>query len=878
MIGKLIPILTAYLQQRKGDSMKQTPFFKKSASLLLAFALTLTLTSTALAGSEAYGSDVWLQDTVLQDGVVLSDNIFWSNYYSQFRHEYYITYTPDGRLPAVPEIPDSGGDSGEEITGGTDGTPDNSGGEGYEPDTDIPGWLQRPRSGSMAASAVSYSAANGVLPVAAYGSSVCDRVTASATAQYFEGMGYRVLGVINGDFYDTATGFPLGLLVSGGELLSSAGGYYAVGFRADGSVVMGQPKLAITAQAGEQTLRLSGLNKPRVEKSGATMLTYYFRNDHKTGTSTSGVDVVAAVVEGKAAIGGQLTLQVEEVAEGTGSRTLRPDQVVLTAPSNGYDVDLAFLRSLTPGQTVTISFTESSDPGWNEVTEAIGALYLLVKDGVAQTGFEVSAAPRTAVGVKANGDLVLYTIDGRQTGHSMGASLGVLAQRMAELGCVTALCLDGGGSTTMVSALPDSGASKLINSPSDKSQRKVSNHIVLLAPGGATGTPQAVNLSAAAPVVLPGHGVKLKANLADSHYYPMAGEIQFSSSAGTVSGDVLTAPLETGPVTVTASYGGISAQTEIMVVGEPDEAAITKNGTGISYLNLTPGESVQLGISASCRHLPIEAWASDFTWQITPEVGTVDENGVLTAALTSASGYVTAHMGDCSVTIPVAVKAESPFVDTAGHWASGHLTNLYYQGILTGEVADGKLYARPDRGVTRAEFSVLLCRYLGLEPSEYAGVNTPFADMNQVDTWAQDSVRAMYALGIVNGSTVDGQLVFEPRGTLTRSQAVAMLGRMLALNGESGEPELPKIPDGGSQFIDLEPLPDGSEEPSADAEPTVELGDLSQFSDADEVLPYAMEHFQKLVAMGVIGGDNGRLLPNGTMTRAAICKVLDTLP
>ncbi len=857
--------------------MKQTPLFKRSASLLLALLLTLALAAPALAGSPAYGSDVWLQDTVLQDGVVFSDNIFWSNYYSQFRHEYYITYTPGGGLTVNPEIPSGSGDSTGDAAGDTNDTSGDSGSEDHEPDTDIPAWLQRPGSGTIEASVTSYSAANGVLPVVGYGSSVCDRVTASDTAKYFEGMGYRVLGVINGDFYDTSTGFPLGMLVSGGELLSSAGGYYAVGFRADGSVVMGQPKLAITAQTGEQTLRLAGLNKPRVEKSGATLLTYYFRNDHTTGTATSGVNVLATVVEGRAAIGGQLTLQVEEVSEAAGSRTMQPNQVVLTVPSNGYDVDLAFLRSLTPGQTVTVSFTESSDPGWNEVTEAIGALYLLVKDGVAQTDFEVSAAPRTAVGVKANGDLVLYTIDGRQTGHSMGASLGVLAQRMAELGCVTALCLDGGGSTTMVSALPDSSASKLVNSPSDKNQRKVSNHIVLLAPGGATGVPQAVNLSADAHAVLPGHQVKLKANLADSHYYPMAGELQFNSSAGVISGGVLTAPLEAGPVTVTASYGGISAQTEVTVISEPDEASITKDGSAASYLNLKPGESVQLGISAIYRHLPVEAWASDFTWQITPEVGTVDENGVLTAALTAASGYLTAYMGTCSVTIPVAIKADSPFVDTAGHWASGHLTNLYYQGILTGEVVDGKLYARPDRGVTRAEFSVLLCRYLGLEPSQYAGVSTPFADMEQVDAWAQDSVRAMYALGIVNGSTVDGQLVFEPRGTLTRSQAVAMLGRMLALNGENGEPELPEIPDGGAQFIGLEPLPDGTPE-TASGEETVELGDLSQFSDADEVLPYAVEHFQKLVAMGVIGGDNGRLLPNATMTRAAICKVLDTLP
>lgn len=81
---------------------------------------------------------------------------------------------------------------------------------------------------------------------AAYGASVCDRITAATAAQTYEAEGYRVVGAINGDFYDTATGYPLGLLVSEGEILSGSSNYYAVGFRSDGSAVMGSPNLQIT--------------------------------------------------------------------------------------------------------------------------------------------------------------------------------------------------------------------------------------------------------------------------------------------------------------------------------------------------------------------------------------------------------------------------------------------------------------------------------------------------------------------------------------------------------------------------------------------------------------------------------------------------------
>ena len=58
----------------------------------------------------------------------------------------------------------------------------------------------------------------------------------------------------------------------------------------------------------------------------------------------------------------------------------------------------------------------------------------------------------------------------------------------------------------------------------------------------------------------------------------------------------------------------------------------------------------------------------------------------------------------------------------------------------------------------------------------------------------------------------------------------------------------------------------------------VALADLSQFSDLAEVPPYSLEYFQLMVALGVIGGSDGKLDANGPLTRAAVCKILATLP
>ena len=93
---------------------------------------------------------------------------------------------------------------------------------------------------------------------------------------------------------------------------------------------------------------------------------------------------------------------------------------------------------------------------------------------------DASAAPRTAFGIKEDGTLIFYTIDGRKTGHSYGVRLHTLAQRMLELGCVDAVNMDGGGSTSIGAIYPGKDAFSLVNIPSDGSQRSISNYLALI--------------------------------------------------------------------------------------------------------------------------------------------------------------------------------------------------------------------------------------------------------------------------------------------------------------------------------------------------------------------------------------------------------------
>ncbi len=83
--------------------------------------------------------------------------------------------------------------------------------------------------------------------------------------------------------------------------------------------------------------------------------------------------------------------------------------------------------------------------------------------------------PRTAAGVMPGGELVLLVVDGRQRGNR-GVDLVELAALMRDLGCVEALNLDGGGSSTLVVT------GELVNRPlGGTEEREVMSALTVLA-------------------------------------------------------------------------------------------------------------------------------------------------------------------------------------------------------------------------------------------------------------------------------------------------------------------------------------------------------------------------------------------------------------
>ena len=631
----------------------------------LAAAVTvLAMTGSMASASVALGHDLHQGSVDLSVGTDITQQMFWSDTYSDLRTEHYLTYTPN----------------------------------------------------------------RDVLPTVAYGDTVISRSTLTAMAQKLESTGKRVVGGINGDYYAMSTGSPVGLVITDGiirstpsvDSTSSGSWYWGIGFRSDGSAFIGQPKVAIQAYWGGTGHNITGgLNKVRSSTGGYTLLNSDFSST--TQNTSPGVDVVLSLVtdqlgqtvtradgvnltiSDQPVIGGRLTFVVEQVLESTGSISIPAGKYVLTV-NNACGTDWTDpLKALQVGDTVEIDFTSrDSANDWSQVVQAIGAPSSLVKNGaVDYSSFSgdsnaATRRARTAIGIKADGSVVFYTLDGGQDQYSVGCTLEQTAMRLIELGCVQAVAMDGGGSTTLGATYPDESALGVVNRPSDGQQRANSTAIFLTTDLLPTGVLDHYYVNPSSTLILSGATLQFSATPVDTAYYAMAdtGEvltysIQNGDGAITVDG-LFTAGGESGTAQIIATGATATGSATVTVVSSPDSLTVVNQATGreVSNLNLSPGEVVDLQANAVWRNLSLLSQDTCFTWSCDSTVGVIDENGLFTAGLESGSGNITVTYGSKSVVIPVTVAGHvktletcegdlSVFTNTAGITASGE-TNLSY--------------------------------------------------------------------------------------------------------------------------------------------------------------------------------------------------------
>ncbi len=111
---------------------------------------------------------------------------------------------------------------------------------------------------------------------------------------------------------------------------------------------------------------------------------------------------------------------------------------------------------------------------------------------------------------------------------------------------------------------------------------------------------------------------------------------------------------------------------------------------------------------------------------------------------------------------------------SAAHWAAPYLDQLVDWGFMRGDQA-----INPDQPLTRAEFMAIVNRAYG-----YNKVGSmPFTDVAKSD-WFYDDVSIAYNANYIQGTS---KTTASPNATLTREQAVYILGRNMRLKETTGE-------------------------------------------------------------------------------------------
>ncbi|MCZ8513243.1 Ig-like domain-containing protein [Paenibacillus filicis] len=237
------------------------------------------------------------------------------------------------------------------------------------------------------------------------------------------------------------------------------------------------------------------------------------------------------------------------------------------------------------------------------------------------------------------------------------------------------------------------------------------------------------------------------------------------------------------------------------------------------------------------RELPVPAGVN--AGQITTAVVGLEDGSVyhVPTVIASQGGQTTLRVNSLTNSTYMAISSVKSFTDMTGHWAQREVNNMASRLIVNG-LAEGEY--GPDAPVTRAQFTAIVIRALGLSENT-ASASKEYKDVQPKD-WFAGAVTRANTYGLVNGYE-DG--TFRPEKTITREEALVMISRAMKLAGKP---------------VDL-----------ASASP---MSILSGFKDSSEVGDWAMKEAAEAVQSGLVQGSDAGLQPKVNMTRAETAVIL----
>lgn len=289
----------------------------------------------------------------------------------------------------------------------------------------------------------------------------------------------KALAAVNAGFFPFA-GNPIGLHMEDGNLITEPTKSRSSFLRLkNGSYAIAAYTFKGKITVGGVTLPLSGLN--RKPDAMAENIAYTSQFGPQTVKLDNRYWLLLDVPDGSLHIG-TLTAAVT-LTDKVAQVDLSPTRVVIAVSQQAYDL----LRPvITDGTTATVTCElqpiDPDAPQAGEISDAVtGAPRILTNGKVdirnkqekMSESFSSVRHPRTAVGIRPDGSVILVTVDGRQAELSRGATLTELAGILIANGASQGLNLDGGGSTVAVAR------NLVVNSPSDGSQRPVADALIV---------------------------------------------------------------------------------------------------------------------------------------------------------------------------------------------------------------------------------------------------------------------------------------------------------------------------------------------------------------------------------------------------------------
>ena len=669
--------------------------------------------------------------------------------------------------------------------------------------------------------------------------------------------GYHVIAAVNTDYF-SSVGVPMGIVIEDGIYKSQTGAFPAIAFVDGAPVLIENPAVALTLQ--NQTtgdlITPHVFNKARTATGGMYLLNAHF-STVSTRTTAEGWFVRMTVLEGVMTVSGTMQLQVTELVRGTEPLAIGANDFILTA-ADGAGYGETF-DSFQLGDLITLT-TTCADENLIAAQWATGTGDLMVKNGLLTDSSvwqhrNEGRAPRTALGVTADGRMITYVVDGRQSGYSTGLSQVELADEMLRQGCVWAVNLDGGGSSTVLANMPADEISTVMNRPSDGRNRTCATFLVFAVPTGEAQQPFSRLASLLdGSVVLAGSTLALDAvgTLAatDINLQRLLAGGQISDSIayrsalnlGSLNGAIYTAGPVAGTDTVLLDslaindfhqpFPALSGSMQIHVVTALTALTVTEQGktTPVTGLTMDANATVQLAATGSYWGRDAMRDSALVTWAVSdPASGSISEDGLFTAG--RKAGTITATAG--GITVSISFKPAAVFEDVPqDHWAYTAIEYCYDNRIVTG-VSESRFGL--GNNIQRCDFTLMLHRIAG---SHAATVPANFSDVNPNDYFAA-AVAWAAQTGVATGG---GDSTFGAKNSITREQAFTMLGRALPLIGI--------------------PLPA--------ADPSV----LDRFPDKTDIADYALNHAAALVSAGLVSGSGQGINPKGTMSREEMAVLL----